>query len=67
MRFMPKTLSCLQLAQQRFHKYPLCENAFRSCCEFVQQKLDQDQDQELVLGRHGQSDQHGVLGCACSC
>lgn len=65
MRFMPKTLSCLQLAQQRFHKYPLCENAFRSCCEFVQQKLDQDQ--ELVLGRHGQSDQHGVLGCACSC
>uniref|UniRef100_H3CK04 Complement component 5 n=1 Tax=Tetraodon nigroviridis TaxID=99883 RepID=H3CK04_TETNG len=50
MRFIPKTLSCLQLSRQRFHKHPRCGDVFRTCCEFVQQQLDQDQS--LILGRH---------------
>ncbi|XP_011613600.2 complement C5 isoform X1 [Takifugu rubripes] len=50
MRFIPKTVTCLQFAKQKFPSNPRCRHAFRDCCEFVQQNLDQDQD--LILGRH---------------
>lgn len=60
MRFIPKTLSCVQLAQQHFPKHPLCSQAFTNCCEFVQQHLDQDQN--LVLGRQGQWAEPGTRG-----
>ncbi|XP_071340230.1 complement C5 isoform X2 [Trachinotus anak] len=50
MKYIPKSVTCLQFAVQKFYKYPLCRQAFRACCEFIQQHLDQDQN--LVLGRH---------------
>lgn len=53
MRFVPKTLSCDQFAQQHFPKHPHCGRAFSSCCQFMLEHLDQDQS--LILGRHGQS------------
>uniref|UniRef100_A0A8P4G2F4 Complement component 5 n=1 Tax=Dicentrarchus labrax TaxID=13489 RepID=A0A8P4G2F4_DICLA len=50
MKYIPKSVTCLQFALQRYHKYPRCQQVFRECCEFVQQQLDQDNN--LVLGRH---------------
>ncbi|XP_031158002.1 complement C5 isoform X3 [Sander lucioperca] len=50
MKYIPKSVTCLQYAVQKFNKYPRCRQAFRACCEFVQQNLDQDQN--LILGRH---------------
>ncbi|XP_028313986.1 complement C5 [Gouania willdenowi] len=50
MRFVPKTVSCQQFAQQAYRKKPLCQRAFRECCQFIQDNLDQDQD--LILGRN---------------
>lgn len=51
MRYIPKSMTCLQFAKQIYRKYPRCREAFTACCEFVQQNLDQN----LVLGRYGQS------------
>ncbi|KAK5910587.1 hypothetical protein CesoFtcFv8_004410 [Champsocephalus esox] len=50
MRYIPKSMTCLQFSVQRFKnkKLPRCRQAFRACCEFIQQNLDQD----LVLGRY---------------
>lgn len=53
MKYIPKSVTCLQFALQTFRKHPRCRQAFRACCEFVQQHLDQDQN--LILGRNGQS------------
>ncbi|XP_040898542.1 complement C5 [Toxotes jaculatrix] len=50
MKYIPKSVTCLQFAEQRFSKYPRCRHAFRACCEYVQQHLGQDQN--LILGRH---------------
>ncbi|KAI9541755.1 hypothetical protein NQZ68_027119, partial [Dissostichus eleginoides] len=50
MRYIPKSVTCHQFSVQRIRKHRYCRQAFRECCEFVQQNLDQDQD--LVLGRH---------------
>uniref|UniRef100_A0A3Q1GK75 Complement C5 n=1 Tax=Acanthochromis polyacanthus TaxID=80966 RepID=A0A3Q1GK75_9TELE len=51
MQFIPKSVTCLQFAVQKYRKHPNCRRAFRECCEFYQQNLDQNQN--LVLGRHG--------------
>uniref|UniRef100_A0A8D3CGD7 Anaphylatoxin-like domain-containing protein n=1 Tax=Scophthalmus maximus TaxID=52904 RepID=A0A8D3CGD7_SCOMX len=48
MRYIPKSVTCLQFALQTFSKHRVCSDIFRSCCEFVQQHLDHN----LVLGRH---------------
>ncbi|XP_040011681.1 complement C5 [Xiphias gladius] len=48
MRYIPKSMTCLQFAKQIYRKYPRCREAFTACCEFVQQNLDQN----LVLGRY---------------
>ncbi|KAM8760671.1 complement C5 [Acanthopagrus schlegelii] len=51
MKFIPKIMTCQKFADQHYSKVPLpCRQAFRECCEFMQQHLDQDQD--LVLGRN---------------
>ncbi|XP_018549132.1 complement C5 [Lates calcarifer] len=50
MKYIPKSVTCLQFAEQKFSKLPRCRQAFRACCEYVQQHLDQDQT--LILGRH---------------
>ncbi|XP_076588073.1 complement C5 [Chaetodon auriga] len=50
MKYIPKSVTCLQFALQTFRKHPRCRQAFRACCEFVQQHLDQDQN--LILGRN---------------
>ncbi|XP_008299098.1 complement C5 [Stegastes partitus] len=44
MRYIPKSVTCLQFAAQTFRKLPRCRQAFRECCEFVQQHLAQDQN-----------------------
>ncbi|XP_077942596.1 complement C5 isoform X2 [Gasterosteus aculeatus] len=48
MRYIPKSVTCQQFAQQKFRRHRLCREAFRSCCEYLQQNLDQD----LILGRN---------------
>ncbi|KAK5871764.1 hypothetical protein PBY51_004625 [Eleginops maclovinus] len=50
MKYIPKSVTCHQFALQTFGRHPRCRQAFRACCEFMQQNLDQDSD--LVLGRH---------------
>ncbi|KAK9521964.1 hypothetical protein VZT92_018466 [Zoarces viviparus] len=50
MRYIPKSLSCHKFALQKVKKHVRCRQAFRACCEFLQQNLDQNQD--LVLGRN---------------
>ncbi|XP_031696436.1 complement C5-like [Anarrhichthys ocellatus] len=50
MRYIPKSLSCHKFALQKVRKHAPCRQAFRACCEFLQQNLDQNQD--LVLGRN---------------
>ncbi|XP_054867538.1 complement C5 [Amphiprion ocellaris] len=50
MQFIPKSVTCLQFAKQKYRKHPGCRRAFRECCEFYQQNLDQNHN--LVLGRH---------------
>ncbi|XP_028270713.1 complement C5 [Parambassis ranga] len=50
MRYIPKVMTCHKFAAQAFRKLPPCRRAFRECCEYIQQNLDQDQN--LILGRH---------------
>ncbi|XP_053181385.1 complement C5 [Scomber japonicus] len=50
MRYIPKSVTCRDFARQAFRKYPRCQEAFRLCCEYIQQHLDQEQN--LILGRH---------------
>ncbi|XP_075323118.1 complement C5 [Odontesthes bonariensis] len=50
MRYIPKSVTCEQFARQAFRKYPRCSVAFKECCEFIQNELDQSD--RLVLGRH---------------
>ncbi|KAK2838185.1 hypothetical protein Q5P01_015397 [Channa striata] len=47
MRYIPKSLTCQDFAEQRFKAYPRCKDVFRACCEFIQQNLGKD----LILGR----------------
>uniref|UniRef100_A0A3B5PRK1 Complement C5 n=1 Tax=Xiphophorus maculatus TaxID=8083 RepID=A0A3B5PRK1_XIPMA len=55
MKFMPKGMTCQEYANQTFQRLRQnieeCKTAFRQCCEFFQQQLDQSDS--LVLGRHG--------------
>ncbi|XP_032435409.1 complement C5 [Xiphophorus hellerii] len=55
MKFMPKGRTCQEYANQTFQRLRQnneeCKTAFRQCCEFFQQHLDQSDS--LVLGRHG--------------
>lgn len=53
MNNIPKAVSCRQFAEQKYRKHPRCKRVFRDCCEYIQQHLDQDQN--LILGRRGQS------------
>ncbi|KAL6115010.1 c5 [Pungitius sinensis] len=48
MRYIPKSVTCVQFAHQQFRKHQTCRQVFRICCEFLQQNLDQD----LILGRN---------------
>ncbi|XP_068617056.1 complement C5 [Brachionichthys hirsutus] len=41
MDFIPRGLTCLQLATQRKRNFH-CRRAFRECCEFLQEQLDQN-------------------------
>ncbi|XP_069579966.1 complement C5 isoform X1 [Brachyistius frenatus] len=50
MRYVPKIMSCQSFAKQQFRNHRHCEAAFRECCEFMLQSLDQNDN--LVLGRH---------------
>ncbi|XP_041856086.1 complement C5 isoform X2 [Melanotaenia boesemani] len=50
MRYIPKSVTCEQFANQAFRKSAPCREAFRECCEFIQKGLDLDD--RLVLGRH---------------
>ncbi|XP_078027275.1 complement C5 [Epinephelus lanceolatus] len=50
MKYIPKSVTCDQFAEQTFRKHLRCKRVFKACCEFIQQHLDQDQN--LVLGRH---------------
>ncbi|XP_047448971.1 complement C5 [Mugil cephalus] len=51
MDYLPKILTCQQFAEQSLRNRPQkCIDAFRECCEFTQEKLDQDET--LILGRH---------------
>ncbi|XP_020505432.2 complement C5 [Labrus bergylta] len=50
MRYIPKSVTCQQFAEQKIQKHPRCRQIFSSCCEFIQQHLDQDHD--LILGRN---------------
>ncbi|XP_044053377.1 complement C5 [Siniperca chuatsi] len=50
MKYIPKSVTCLQFAQQTYRKHPRCRQVFRACCEFIQQHLDQDQN--IILGRN---------------
>uniref|UniRef100_A0A3B5MI93 Anaphylatoxin-like domain-containing protein n=1 Tax=Xiphophorus couchianus TaxID=32473 RepID=A0A3B5MI93_9TELE len=56
MMFMPKGMTCQEYANQTFQRLRQnnegCKTAFRQCCEFFQQHLDQSDS--LVLGRHGE-------------
>ncbi|XP_032372446.1 complement C5 isoform X2 [Etheostoma spectabile] len=49
MKHIPKSVTCHQHALQTIKEHPRCREAFRACCEFGQQNLDQDQI--LILGR----------------
>ncbi|KAA8592854.1 hypothetical protein FQN60_018309, partial [Etheostoma spectabile] len=53
MKHIPKSVTCHQHALQTIKEHPRCREAFRACCEFGQQNLDQDQI--LILGRQGHS------------
>ncbi|XP_062237196.1 complement C5 [Platichthys flesus] len=48
MRFIPKSVTCRQLAAEKHRTRPRCREVFRSCCEFILLHLDHN----LVLGRH---------------
>uniref|UniRef100_A0A3B3X607 Anaphylatoxin-like domain-containing protein n=1 Tax=Poecilia mexicana TaxID=48701 RepID=A0A3B3X607_9TELE len=57
MKYIPKSVSCQQYADQAFQKLRIknepCKAAFSQCCKFYQQHLDQGD--RLVLGRYGES------------
>lgn len=57
MKYIPKSVTCQQFADQAFQRLTKkdegCKTAFRQCCEFYQQHLDQSDG--LVLGRYGES------------
>ncbi|XP_013878274.1 complement C5 isoform X2 [Austrofundulus limnaeus] len=54
MKHIPKSVTCSQYADQRFRKqggkFEQCKTAFRECCEFLLQNLDEND--RLVLGRY---------------
>ncbi|MED6281344.1 hypothetical protein CHARACLAT_020363, partial [Characodon lateralis] len=54
MKYIPKSVTCHQYANQKFRKHKIvnekCKTAFRECCEYIQQNLDQND--RLVLGRY---------------
>uniref|UniRef100_A0A3B3X8U0 Anaphylatoxin-like domain-containing protein n=1 Tax=Poecilia mexicana TaxID=48701 RepID=A0A3B3X8U0_9TELE len=54
MKYIPKSVSCQQYADQAFQKLRIknepCKAAFSQCCKFYQQHLDQGD--RLVLGRY---------------
>ncbi|XP_014913176.1 complement C5 isoform X1 [Poecilia latipinna] len=54
MKYIPKSVSCQQYADQAFQKLRIkneaCKAAFSQCCEFYQRHLDQGD--RLVLGRY---------------
>ncbi|XP_061585623.1 complement C5 [Cololabis saira] len=50
MRYIPRSVTCLQFAEQKFRKHPHCKRVFKECCEYVQENLDNND--RLVLGRH---------------
>ncbi|XP_070760148.1 complement C5 [Enoplosus armatus] len=50
MKYIPKSVTCLQFALQKYRALPRCRQAFRDCCEFIQQHLDRDQN--LILARN---------------
>uniref|UniRef100_A0A3P8VKG1 Complement C5 n=1 Tax=Cynoglossus semilaevis TaxID=244447 RepID=A0A3P8VKG1_CYNSE len=50
MRYVPKIITCLDFAQQRFRRRSHCSRAFRECCEFMQSHIDEEET--LVLGRY---------------
>ena len=58
MKYIPKSMTCRDYANQINRKFQRCRQAFIACCEFVQQNLDHN----LVLGRHGQSGLSPLLG-----
>ncbi|XP_054630577.1 complement C5 isoform X2 [Dunckerocampus dactyliophorus] len=51
MKYIPRSVTCHDFAGQTFrHRrhHPQCQHIFTTCCEFIQQHLDQDQK----LSRH---------------
>ncbi|KAM6930938.1 complement C5 [Xenentodon cancila] len=50
MKYIPRSVTCLQFAEQAFKNHPHCKQVFKECCEYIQQNLDKEE--RLVLGRH---------------
>ncbi|XP_015250744.1 PREDICTED: complement C5 [Cyprinodon variegatus] len=54
MKYIPKSVSCQQFADQLFRRVKNfkedCKRVFTECCEYIQQNVDQNN--RLVLGRH---------------
>ncbi|XP_017281314.1 complement C5 [Kryptolebias marmoratus] len=52
MKYIPKSVTCEQYADQRFRKkkHVECKKVFKECCQFLQQHLDRYDG--LVLGRN---------------
>uniref|UniRef100_UPI0037E7A380 complement C5 n=1 Tax=Semicossyphus pulcher TaxID=241346 RepID=UPI0037E7A380 len=50
MKYIPKSVTCQQFAQQVIRKHHRCRQVFRACCEFIQENLDNDEN--LILGRN---------------
>ncbi|XP_072243255.1 complement C5 [Leuresthes tenuis] len=50
MKYIPKSVTCEQFARQAFRRHRGCRQAFRECCEFIQNRLDLGD--RLILGRH---------------
>ncbi|XP_042276163.1 complement C5 isoform X3 [Thunnus maccoyii] len=50
MRHIPKSVTCTQFSKQLRKVRQPCRDAFKECCEFIQQDLDRDP--HLILGRH---------------
>uniref|UniRef100_A0A3Q2DTA9 Anaphylatoxin-like domain-containing protein n=1 Tax=Cyprinodon variegatus TaxID=28743 RepID=A0A3Q2DTA9_CYPVA len=57
MKYIPKSVSCQQFADQLFRRVKNfkedCKRVFTECCEYIQQNVDQNN--RLVLGRHGEA------------
>ncbi|XP_026199541.1 complement C5 [Anabas testudineus] len=50
MKYIPKSVTCQQFAEQVIRKHLRCRDVFKACCEFIQQHLDHGQT--LILARH---------------